>query len=112
MEGPILIKLPILLWSEGSFSRANTRERAELEMEVIDVRNGLWRAYDSNGVRLNIVIERTPGAGWLKPARERVLIEEPNVDDELRRQLKEMGAGGAELDSYSLSELLPLVPEV
>jgi hypothetical protein len=112
VEEQILIKLPILLWAEGTFERASTLERAVIEMEVIDVRNGSWRASDSDGVQLNIVIETITRAGWLIPATERVLIEESKVVDDLRDSLKEMRAGGAELDSYSLGELLPLVPEL
>ena len=48
----------------------------------------------------------------VEPERERVLIEESKVVDDLRDYLKEIGAGGAELDSYSLSELLPLTREL
>ena len=65
------------------------------------------------------MIRKAPRAGRWGPEMERAFIEAPDhceaesdIADKLRDYLKEIGVGGAELDSYSLSELLPLVPEL
>jgi hypothetical protein len=85
------IKPPIVLNAGGDVSFCCSKETAELDMEPIDVRNGYYIAYDSEGRRLTIdIIEKEVKLFW---GFDRAMVEhtvitgapdEPVHQEELR----------------------------
>ncbi len=113
-----MIELPILICTtdDGTFCKAHSISRAECEMEPIDVRNGIWRAFDASGAPLKLLVTKTPTAiGLFTFERVSILEDErppkeaPNIRQELAAYLHEIGAGGDELYRQTFRELLAFV---
>ena len=97
------VRPPIILNEHGSIDVFQSTEAAEIYMEPIDVENGEYVAYDSEGRLLRIV-----------PTSPRVTIEtaelEPSHQDEVRallvRLLTHLGVPKEELLNLSLGALV------
>lgn len=74
------MKLPIKIQEKDGYSEFYpTKESAEQSMEVVDVRNGEYRAYDSENNELNITIVNIQHPiffGLLKISTEAIRITE------------------------------------
>lgn len=87
VEGSLLMRAPIFVDDDGDLCAFETAEDARRYIEPIDVKSGVYAAYDSTGRALALEVEPSRVA----PRRETVLISElppqPGQDVELKRLL-------------------------
>jgi hypothetical protein len=88
------VKAPIIVDNHGDLSVYGSLEKAIGDLEPVDVRNGEYIAYDSEGRLLNVVVETSRPwkfSIFQGPRDERIGFipteDEPTHSDELRTKL-------------------------
>lgn len=100
---------PIIVCESGDIRIYATVEEAEWALETIDVRNGEYTVYDSEGRLLSVTIERYEPKSWwhfLLAGVERSILHETETEPfhavELRRRLMEFLRRLAEEPQYGV----------
>jgi hypothetical protein len=113
------MKYPIIICEECDIQFFKSTDDAEAELEPIDVKNGIYLAYDSEGAVLNLVVHKQKIIKkwwqiWLPEEVEKVKIEECINKDFKAIELSEKLSSFYEKlsikfdHSMSLSELVSL----
>jgi hypothetical protein len=89
------MKLPLLAFGDGDLNVFPSVADAVAYMEPIDVREGRWQAYDSEGMLLEVSVKQDQPRGWLArllggPREVTVIVAAgaANRAAELERQLR------------------------